>query len=42
MNLMLQLVSRILDTIAAWLDRLLGGQSELVPVPIPVRNPRRK
>ncbi|HEY0734585.1 MAG TPA: hypothetical protein VGD69_06740 [Herpetosiphonaceae bacterium] len=40
---MQQLFSRILDSIAAWLDRLLGGPELVpVPVPIPVRNPRRK
>jgi hypothetical protein len=39
---MLQLLGRIRDTIAAWLERVFGGGPELVPVPIPVKAPRRR
>jgi hypothetical protein len=38
---MIQLFARIIDRIAAWLERFLGGPPELVPVPIPVKIPRR-
>ena len=39
---MIELLSRLLDAIAAWLDRVFGGTPELVPVPIPVKEPRRR
>jgi hypothetical protein len=39
---MIQLLARIVDTIAAWLERFLSGGPELVPVPIPVEAPRRR
>lgn len=32
----------LLDTLAAWLDRVLGRAPELAPVPIPVERPRRR
>jgi hypothetical protein len=39
---MIQLFARIIDSIAAWLERVLSGTPELVPVPIPVKAPRRR
>ncbi|HEX6291413.1 MAG TPA: hypothetical protein VFZ66_19675 [Herpetosiphonaceae bacterium] len=40
---MLHVFARILDRIAAWLERVLGGGTpELVPVPVPANTPRRR
>ncbi len=39
---MLQLLGRIRDAIAAWLERVFGGEPELVPIPIPVKAPGRR
>ena len=37
------LITRALEALAAWLERLLGAPSpELVPVPVPVERPRRR
>jgi hypothetical protein len=36
--------TRLLEALAAWLERLLAGspRPELVPVPVPVHRPRRR
>jgi hypothetical protein len=37
------MLATVIDALAAWLGRLLnGGAPELVPVPIPVEQPRRR
>jgi hypothetical protein len=37
------LITRALEALAAWLERLLGAPSpEFVPVPVPVEQPRRR
>jgi hypothetical protein len=38
----MMMLSRLLDQLRAWLDRLLGGQPEPALVPIPVESPRRR
>lgn len=38
-----RMLATIIDTLAAWLGQLLnGGTPQLVPVPIPVEQPRRR
>lgn len=37
------MLASIIDALAAWLGRMLNGATpELVPVPIPVEQPRRR
>jgi hypothetical protein len=38
----MNLLATLLDTLAAWLDRVLGRAPEWVPIPIPVEQPRRR
>lgn len=38
---MIALLTSLIDRLLAWLDRVFGETPELVPVPIPVEQPRR-